>query len=199
MLASLDLNLATAAHAMVSPFLDGLSGALSIAFSGELSLGYGVLLSLVFWRKGLGRWSLAPLAFVLLLPVELTLKTLIHQPLVPTELTRTVYYPLASVQLSGSFPSGHAMRASFLCIFLALLLYHRGGVMGRIGPVGLVLFVGFVGFTRVYLGCHWPSDVVAGLVAGAAVALLTGGQVARWLPLGRMPLQSGASQRDSDC
>lgn len=172
-LAGLDLAIASGTRALVSAPLDALAAALSIAFSGELSLVYALAASLLLWRQGLGRWSLAPLAFLLLVPVEVGLKSVIQQPPVPGEFYRAVYYPLGNVQLSGSFPSGHAMRGGFLCTFLAAALLRSGnGVVARVGPWGLALLAMLVGFSRIYLGYHWLSDVVAGLVLGAALALL---------------------------
>jgi membrane-associated phospholipid phosphatase len=46
--------------------------------------------------------------------------------------------------------------------------------MGRIAPFALVFLVGLAGFTRLYLAVHWLSDVVAGLVLGASLALVMG-------------------------
>jgi undecaprenyl-diphosphatase len=70
-----------------------------------------------------------------------------------------------------SFPSSHAMMSTIACLTL-------GGLALRFAPsrfrapiltvaLGLPLLIGF---TRVYLGVHWPSDVVAGWSAGVAWA-----------------------------
>jgi membrane-associated phospholipid phosphatase len=69
---------------------------------------------------------------------------------------------------SYSFPSGHALGS--LCFYgaLAALLSARIGsrrVRICIWTVA-VLIVGMIGFSRVYLGVHYPSDVVAGYCAG---------------------------------
>lgn len=71
----------------------------------------------------------------------------------------------------AAFPSGHAMTATVVCGLLLWLLRH-GGVAGR--PWGAavalaVLSVAGVGVTRVWLGVHWPSDVLGGWLLGATV------------------------------
>ncbi|WP_340563241.1 phosphatase PAP2 family protein [Streptomyces sp. GSL17-111] len=85
-----------------------------------------------------------------------------------------------------AFPSGHVMTATIVCAVL-LVLGLREGRAGRRGPqVGLwaiaAVSVLGVGFTRVYLGVHWPADVVAGWLFGGAVAAVT---AVPFLPLDR--------------
>ena len=150
------------------------STAISLIFSTELSLVWALIASFLLWRRGLGFWSIAPLAFLLLTPVETVMKLTIQQPPVPPELHRSVYYPLTTLQLSGSFPSGHAMRSGFFCAFAGVLLHSTGGMQGRMAPFIFAFLAGLAGFTRLYLGHHWLSDVIAGLLLGASLALLMG-------------------------
>jgi membrane-associated phospholipid phosphatase len=62
------------------------------------------------------------------------------------------------------FPSDHATAA--FAMALGLWLYDR-----TIGAIALVL-AAIVAFARVYVGVHYPSDVVAGALIGMAVALI---------------------------
>ena len=67
-----------------------------------------------------------------------------------------------------SFPSGHATQsiATFAALALVIALWSpRTRLPGRV--IALVLAAG-VGWSRVYLGVHWPTDVAAGWLAGAA-------------------------------
>jgi undecaprenyl-diphosphatase len=74
---------------------------------------------------------------------------------------------------SLSFPSGHSMATAVIYLTLgALLARFSLRRRSRIYVVGLALTVTFlVGITRVYLGVHYPSDVLAGWAAGLGWAL----------------------------
>ncbi|MEU8785739.1 phosphatase PAP2 family protein [Streptomyces sp. NPDC048637] len=73
----------------------------------------------------------------------------------------------------AAFPSGHAMSA-LVAGALVLWLLRLGGarpLWRRTARTVVVVSVAGVGFTRVYLGVHWLSDVVGGwLLGGALVA-----------------------------
>jgi undecaprenyl-diphosphatase len=78
---------------------------------------------------------------------------------------------------TASFPSGHAMMSAVIYLTFALQLaaIHRDSLIrGYLITVALVIVVA-VGITRVYLGVHWPTDVLAGWAAGGAWALLVWG------------------------
>ncbi|AZK92844.1 phosphatase PAP2 family protein [Streptomyces sp. SID5473] len=74
----------------------------------------------------------------------------------------------------AAFPSGHAMVAAVVCVLLLWLL-RRHGLRGRAWAAAVtaaaVSVVG-VGLTRLYLGVHWPTDVLAGWLMGTGWALL---------------------------
>lgn len=180
-LVGIDLAAAQAKQAVIGDVFDAWSAAVGIVLAAELSAAYSLIASLLLWRAGLGRWSAAPLVWMLFVPFEIALKTTVYQPLVPSEFYRGVYYPLMSVATKGSFPSGHAMRSGFLCVFLAVLLCRRGGRASRLAALGLIPLMGMLGFARIYLGYHWLTDVVGGLVLGGSLALLAATPIARRL------------------
>lgn len=75
---------------------------------------------------------------------------------------------------SFSFPSGHAMSSATIYLTLAVLLSQLAPQRRRklyiFGAAAALTFV--VGVSRVYLGVHYPTDVLAGWAAGAAWALI---------------------------
>ena len=71
----------------------------------------------------------------------------------------------------AAFPSGHAMTATVVCGLLLWLLHRRGAgrALWRTAVAVAAVSVAGVGLTRVWLGVHWPSDVLGGWLLGALV------------------------------
>jgi undecaprenyl-diphosphatase len=137
------------------------------ALGGIGVLGLLTLVSIGYlWLQGLRRiaWFLL-LAILGGLLLSLALKAGFHRP-------RPELVSHGSMIYTSSFPSGHSM--------LAAVVYLTGGALlavvhtarrVRVYLIGCaVLATLLVGVSRVYLGVHWPSDVLAGWAAGAAWA-----------------------------
>jgi undecaprenyl-diphosphatase len=72
----------------------------------------------------------------------------------------------------SSFPSGHALlSAAIYLTFAVVAAADMQRLRGYLLAVALVLTI-LIGLTRVYLGVHWPTDVLAGWILGALWALL---------------------------
>jgi len=71
--------------------------------------------------------------------------------------------PLVGVPDSGSFPSGHAATSFAGAAILSF-------AFPRLAPIMLVLAAA-VAFSRIYVGVHYPLDIVGGAVLGVAVAV----------------------------
>ena len=70
---------------------------------------------------------------------------------------------------SWSFPSGHALFSMSFYLLLAWLLHARLGPLARVIAWSSALALALlIGFTRVYLGVHYPSDVLGGYAVGGA-------------------------------
>lgn len=90
--------------------------------------------------------------------------------------------PHLARETSPSFPSGHATYSAVAYVSFAILLARLApGAAARAYIAGAAtVVVLLVGFSRVYLGVHYPSDVLAGWCLGAAWAL------ACWLAVERL-------------
>ncbi len=74
----------------------------------------------------------------------------------------------------ASFPSGHATDTTALYVTLALVVaiyILRRPLLRLASLAGSGLVAGAVGVSRLFLGVHWPTDVLAGWALGASVAL----------------------------
>ncbi len=76
------------------------------------------------------------------------------------------------VEHSYSFPSGHALGGLVVYGFLAVLLaYHFPRLRYGSSPAAIygiaAVIVGAIGISRLFLGVHWPTDILAGYTVGA--------------------------------
>ena len=83
---------------------------------------------------------------------------------------------------SYSFPSGHSMLSALTYLTLGAILArsHERKLLKAYFLLLATFLTGLIGVTRVYLGVHWPTDVLAGWTAGAVWALVCW-LLARWL------------------
>lgn len=95
--------------------------------------------------------------------------------------------PLLTGTLGASMPSGHAATSAAGAVVLAAFA-------PRLAPLLGLLAVG-IAFSRVYVGVHYPADVVVGAALGAAVGLL-GLRLRRPLRLGEIRPRRSRSRRE---
>jgi len=80
-----------------------------------------------------------------------------------------------------ALPSGHATSSALVAALLCLAARGLTGRRRAVVPVLAVAWAATVGLTRVYLGVHWPSDVVAGWLLAGTLSLLGGPLLVRLL------------------
>jgi undecaprenyl-diphosphatase len=66
---------------------------------------------------------------------------------------------------TGSFPSGHMITSTTVAVLISL--YNRKNIF--LVAISLLLAL-FVGYTRMYLGVHFPSDILGGAIMGTIIA-----------------------------
>jgi membrane-associated phospholipid phosphatase len=82
-----------------------------------------------------------------------------------------------------SFPSGHATNAAIISTTLVLLLWPLLGVVGRrVAVVVGVLWVTITCLDRVFLGVHYPTDVIGGVLLGCGLVLASYVGYRGWSP-----------------
>ena len=147
----------------------GVSRLVRAVGSTEVVLGTGAVVAVALWLMGWRRQALLLALGLLVLPfLQHGLKQLVDRPRPTPDLVE-----LRAGFSSPSFPSGHVMSAALLyglLLYLSLRIALPGVL--RLALMGWCAFMLVVsGPANVYVGVHWPSDVVGGY-AWAAVLLL---------------------------
>ena len=132
--------------------------------------------TLMFYRKHRQAWVFLGAVALAELSADL-LKGVFDRP-------RPTLVPHGSYVYSYSFPSGHSTMSAVVFLTLA-------GILASLEPKRrakafiftlAVLTVLAIGFSRVYLGVHWPTDVLGGWTLGAAWALAARLALLAWRP-----------------
>ena len=154
---------ASVSHAIMSirsPFLTSIMIAITnIGTYGVTIASFGILIFLIVKRHR----KEAILFFIIVAMgalVNVLLKLLLHR-------VRPDISPLV-VETDYSFPSGHSMASFIFFSTLAYFSYHftKSRKISIIVSIVSVIFILLIGISRVYLGVHYPSDVLGGYLAG---------------------------------
>ena len=123
---------------------------------------------LLWWRGARLAIALAPVASLAVSATAVSIvKTVVGRGRPPVALH------LVS-ESDASFPSGHATNSSavFMTVALVIAVFVLRRSLARAATVVAAgIMAAAVGASRLVLGVHWPSDVVAGMALGCAVAL----------------------------
>ncbi|NDK37668.1 PAP2 family protein [Pseudoxanthomonas gei] len=147
------------AHAFAGPGLDHFFLLVSrIGYEGVAVIDLLIVVSVLAMR----RWreaTFAAVAFVGSALLNLGAKQFFQRH-------RPTLWESISPEGTFSFPSGHAMGSMTLAATVVLLAWPTRARWPMIAL--MVAFTWLVGYSRIYLGVHFPSDILAGWMAGAA-------------------------------
>lgn len=99
--------------------------------------------------------------------------------------------PHGSYVYTSSFPSGHSMMSALVYFTIGAMFVHTHDKRSiHVFLVSVAVFiVVLIGLSRIYLGVHWPSDVLAGWCAGSLWALLSYRLIRYWQKQGKLRLK----------
>jgi len=157
-----DLTIMLALHSWSQPVLDQLF--LVITHTVQVLMVVPLLAMFIYlWRRSEKITAVIMLATAALFPlVSLVVKQEFGRP-------RQHVFPPVDVEHTFSFPSGHTLTAVGVYGLIAVLLWQRGH---RWLALISGLWVLIVGVSRVYLGAHYPSDVLASLAVGTFMLVI---------------------------
>ena len=158
-----DLEILRAVNQPAGAFVDW---AMEAASEQGILLGIAGLAAIYAAFRSVHRWLAAVLIFAAIGAADLTSVRLL-KPLVARARPCQEFHDVRTPEGCGpgkSFPSAHAAGSAAAATIFAWAL-------PRLSVLGIALAVA-VGFSRVYLGVHWPSDVAAGWALGTLVGVL---------------------------
>jgi undecaprenyl-diphosphatase len=164
--AALDVPLLQAAIRLRSPAVDGIAAGVANLF-GPVGMPLMAVAAIVV--LSLRRRSPTPLILIAAAGIGSLLMTLAGKDIIGRH-RPPLRDAVAPFEYSPSFPSGHTLNATVIAGVVGYLIWlRRRTIAAKVASIaGPVLIAVVVGLTRIVLGAHWFTDVLAGWLLGAA-------------------------------
>ena len=157
-----DEKLMLALHSLSQLWLDTLF--MAVTRTGDILVANPVLIIFIYlWRRTEKITAVLLVTAAITFPlISLLLKGKFERP-------RPDVFPPLVVEHTASFPSGHTLTAVAVYGFISVLLWQRGH---RFLSILSGIWVFMIALSRVYLGAHYPSDVLASLALGTILLII---------------------------
>jgi len=179
-----DEHVRSVIHARATPASTSAMQFFSMVGSPSVLSALSVTVLLIFWRVG---WVRAGFLFAIALAGGVLLDQVLKLSFQRVRPAAYFNYPAPE---SFSFPSGHALVSFCFFGIIASLVNARlqSGLLRTLIWISAAVLIALIGFSRIYLGVHYPTDVIGGYIAAFIwVAMVTLGD--RW--------QRGRRRRES--
>ncbi|SRR5258708_2392136 len=157
---SFDSSITHFIYTFRTPLMTSIMNTISF-FGGEMFLGIAIIITIILLIRKHRKDALI-FSFILFfgLGLNLLLKDFFQRP-------RPHFLSLVH-EYSYSFPSGHAMNSLVFYVSLSYFIFRntRNKIRGLILSILCGVFIISIGISRIYLGAHYPTDVIAGYAAG---------------------------------
>lgn len=161
----------------IARFFDLPFSVFSLLGSAEFTSLVWVVIFIFILIKKYWRTTIFLFLFFASILVEFIGKLFVYHPGPDPTLSRGVFHlalPSSTVHTDYSYPSGHMLRTSFLVAFMiGFLGFRSSGRRRLIGQTVLVVLLVLMAVSRIYLGEHWTTDVVGGLLLGLSLGIFT--------------------------
>jgi undecaprenyl-diphosphatase len=161
-----DLYLTLRLQSIDSHYLLPVMRLVSFVFGGWCSILVVFIISLIiWWRIGRLEAILFPVAGLITL-IHTVFKIAIERPRPSADLVKVL-----SREQDYGFPSGHAVFSILILGLLAYFLFinTKNHTRRNVIMAGMIALIILIGTSRVYLGVHWPSDVIGGYLIGGVL------------------------------
>lgn len=148
-------------YSLHSPFLTSIMKFITF-FGGEIFIGSAIIITILFLYIKRHKKDALIFGFILLFGIilNLFLKGIFER-------ARPDLFTMI-IEKTYSFPSGHSMNSFVFFISISYFVFHNSHnkKLGLILSLASAILVFLIGISRVYLGVHYPSDVLGGYAAG---------------------------------